>query len=381
MKWIVDTNVPYGNACEVAVRAGADGPEVSFTPDPHGGTQRLWFCFRLRAEGADAGPADVRLVWKFFDSCLGARDPAAARPIVRPAGGDWQRLEPGKAIRDGDDGPVHGLWTLPFAPPHVDVAWCYPYGPGELDALVAETGGYWTLRQIGVTQHGRAIPRLCNPVGEPGGRQPGLFFVCRQHAGETPGSWVLDGLLRALAEANERRAVIWALPLANLDGVLEGDYGKDPYPYDVNRAWGRTPARHETLAAQVDLARWWDRCRPILGIDFHAPGTCEQSGVYAYLPKPETSQTIHARSREWAEAVAAILRPRWAAKEFARVMGYVSLWETPNFGTYFASKDIPVMSVETPYSQIGSEVLTPDSYRQIGRAFAEVIRRRLDEEA
>jgi hypothetical protein len=37
--------------------------------------------------------------------------------------------------------------------------------------------------------------------------------------------------------------------------------------------------------------------------------------------------------------------------------------------------------VETPYSQIRSEVLTPQSYREIGRAFAEAIRRRLDEEA
>ena len=41
-----------------------------------------------------------------------------------------------------------------------------------------------------------------------------------------------------------------------LDDVLSGAYGKDPFPHDLNRAWGDPPMRHETLVMRHDIRRW-----------------------------------------------------------------------------------------------------------------------------
>ena len=37
----------------------------------------------------------------------------------------------------------------------LDIAYCYPYGMEELEALVEETDGYWRMDTIGVSQAAR----------------------------------------------------------------------------------------------------------------------------------------------------------------------------------------------------------------------------------
>ncbi|MCJ7550934.1 MAG: hypothetical protein MUQ30_14775 [Anaerolineae bacterium] len=47
----VDTQIPYGNACDIEIREEHNVAEVSFAPDPHGGPETLWFCLRVRCAG------------------------------------------------------------------------------------------------------------------------------------------------------------------------------------------------------------------------------------------------------------------------------------------------------------------------------------------
>ena len=47
----VGTDVPYGNVANVSVRRDGCVAEVRFTPDPHGGPECLWFCFRVCRQG------------------------------------------------------------------------------------------------------------------------------------------------------------------------------------------------------------------------------------------------------------------------------------------------------------------------------------------
>jgi murein tripeptide amidase MpaA len=261
----------------------------------------------------------------------------------------------------------------------VDVALCYPYGQDDVQALAAESGGCWRSDVIGVSQSGRPLVRLSNSPGEPGGSRPGLFLVARQHSGETPGSWVLDGLLRRLAR-DRSDALVWAVPLANADGVAQGDYGKDNFPYDLNRAWRPPPMRHETVVYERDIRRWSERCRPCLALDFHAPGACETEGVYAYLPKPEVFLRLHDESARWADALAEALAPRYAASPFRRVARYASRWETPSLCEFVAKVyRIPALALETPYSRCGATVLTREGYREVGASIADAVLRRLGE--
>jgi len=379
----VNTNVPYGNACDVSIKKNNTVTEVAFAPDPHGGPEVMWFCFRLEQSGSGAprgasgerrGRRKVRLVLKNFHNILGADKPQNVRPVLRRPDGDWQRMDPGKP-RELPDGRRHATWEIDEPAPFVEVAWCYPYGRPEIARLLEETGGYWREDVIGVSQGRRPLIRLGNGYGEEGSDRPGLYLIARQHSGETPGSWVLDGFLRYIATLGDHAPLVWAVPLANIDGIEQGDYGKDNYPYDLNRAWGHSPMRHETLVIQRDMWRWKDRCRPALGLDFHAPGACEAAGIYAHCPVEEGDAHRWKAAQRWNRVMAEALTRQYAHEPFGRQTSRFSpgnsRWTTPSFSHFcYESIGMPGACIETPYSTIGRLVLTRERYQEAGRRLA-----------
>lgn len=367
----VDTTIPYGNVCGLSVRED----EIRFTAHPHGGTEALWFCFRVvESAPGSARQRPLRLVLEHLDTLLGGGDGTALRPVCRYEGGDWERLAPG-APTVLTDGRRQAAWVVPAPASWLEVAFCYPYGFPEVETLLRETSGYWQADTIGVSQGGRPLLRLSNSPGTEGSRRPGLYLVARQHAGETPGSWVLDGLLRRLARLGDTAPLVWAVPLAAVDEVEQGDYGKDPFPWDLNRAWGNPPMRRETLVLQRDQARWCHRCRPAAVVDLHAPGGCETAGVYGYLAGPAASPEHHQAARAWMAALEEVLGPGYAAPEFARVADYPSRWEdSPRArltGYCWEVLGACGLSIETPYAMAGSTLLTRECYREIGARLAD----------
>jgi hypothetical protein len=302
---------------------------------------------------------------------LGGDEPASIRPVVSVDEVAWQRLPEGE-VTELPDGRVNVSWDVTAPERSLDIATCYPYGIHDVSTLVSETGGAYRVDTIGVSQSARPLLRLSNDYGAQESERPGLYLMSRQHSGETPGSWVLDGFLRYVASLGDAAPLIWAIPLANMDGVMSGDYGKDNFPYDLNRAWDRPPMRHEISVYQRDMARWQHRCRPVLALDFHAPGACETSGVYAYVPAPELDRGAHNAALPWAERTGLALGPGFAAEEFARVARYPSRWETPSFRVYSWSQlGVPCVTYETPYAMVGDRVLTRKDYREIGRRIAQ----------
>ncbi|MFO7946667.1 MAG: M14 family zinc carboxypeptidase [Armatimonadota bacterium] len=367
----VTDEIPYGNVCDVEIIRTTGQREVRFAASPHGGPECLWFCFRIECDETPVPSEQLCLTLKHVTSMLGCGEGDTLRPVMRQQQGDWKRMDPAECTR-AKDGACTASWLLPVPEGPLDVAFCYPYGGPDVDALISETGGYWTPTAIGVSQNDRPIVRLMNPVAKPDKERPGLMFIARQHSAETTGSWVLDGLLRELAEIAPDLSV-WVVPLSNIDGVEQGDYGKDNFPYDLNRAWGRTPMRHETVVIQKDIQWFARQCRPALAVDFHAPGGTEDKGAYAFLPGPDDFPDVHEKTLWWAEAFADSLGD-YAAEEFARVATYASRWETPNFTGYCAdSMEIPTFTLETPYSTIGDRVLSRRDYRTIGRRMARTI--------
>lgn len=378
MQFEIDADIPYGNAADVGVSEDNGVTRVEFAADPHGGPECLWFCLRLRRLAPATRPdQQIELVMKHFRNILGCSDPTKLRPVMRRDEGDWERLGPASPL-PLPDGRVWAAWTIEAPSQTADIALCYPYGPAQLDQLLAETNDYWQADAIGVSQGGRAILRLSNDYGEEQGERPGLYLVARQHSGEMPGSWVLDGFLRGLALDPDRAPLTWAAPLANIDGVVQGDYGKDNFPYDLNRAWGQPPMRHETLVLQRDMQLWRSRCKPCLALDFHAPGGCEFEGVYCFLPDPDTMPEEHQRAVDWEGCFAVALGTDYAAAKFGRVARYGTRWKTPGFTGYAgAVLGAAALTFETPYAEVGDLVLTRERYREIGARLAGAVIDRL----
>ncbi|MCX6898602.1 MAG: hypothetical protein NT105_07870 [Verrucomicrobia bacterium] len=371
---IVRTDIPFGNAANVRVQKDGAVTEVRFTPDPHGGPECLWFCFRVcRAHSGGGALGRLRLVLECPETMLGGGKPADFRPVFRLAGSDWERIGAPELI-DLPDGRRQAAWTLSVAKSSLDFAFSFPYGRDELDWLVKDTSGYWRVDTIGVSQGGRPLLRLSNDYGKLKGDRPGLYLMSRQHSAEVSGGWVLDGVLRRFAEMGDAAPLVWAVPLGNIDGVEQGDYGKDNFPYDVNRAWGNPPMRHETLVFQQDMRRWSKRCRPLAGFDFHAPGASESEGIYAFVHASEKLPDVAKQAVEWADAVGKALGPEFAAAKFTRSGDYNSRWNTPRFGG-FCQEEMKMsgVAIETPYAIIQKAVMTREKYQEAGRRIANAL--------
>lgn len=368
MTLTVSTDVPSGNACDIDVEEFEGEEAVSFDADPKGGPEAMWFCLRLNGSPRE-GDEKVKVVLRHVQNLLGGSDPGKINPVARKAGGDWIRIGPG--ILEQADGQKNGVWHVDYPEPYTDLALCYPYGKPELDSLLSETSGYWEPTRIGVSQGGRPLVRLSNS-GAAGDEGTGIFVIARQHAGETPGSWVLDGFLRKIASIGGDSPFVWAIPLADIDGVEEGAYGKDRYPYDLNRAWGKPPMRHEVLAYQRDLDHWFGLMKTGLGIDFHAPGCCESGGMYAFLPNLDEFPGPHREASEAARVVEKHLS-QFAAPEFGRLARYLSRWNTPGFTSHLSSRGFFAIGLETPYHQVGEMILTRERYREAGERIADSV--------
>jgi hypothetical protein len=372
MSIVIDTSIPAGNAALIDVQHHAKRAVVRFTADPCGGPEALWFCFRVRSGSSSAGSRQVDLVLTHRENLLGAGRPEGLRPVIRYARGQWQRL-PAPGVVPLADGRCEYLWQVQSPRSWFDVALCYPYGLAELNSLTKDTAAVLRADVIGVSQGARPLVRLSNGGGEPESDRPGVYIVARQHSGETPGSWVLDGMLRRLAQRDDA-PLVWAVPLSNIDGVETGAYGKDNFPYDLNRAWGRPPMRHETLVIQRDISRWRQRCRPMLALDFHAPGGTETSGIYTFVPQPDKANPLVRCVGEWANHFQDALAPTYVHGEFARTANYPSRWETFNFTRYAVqTAEVPALTFECSYAMAGDLVLDIDRYRTIGALLADAV--------
>jgi len=115
-----------------------------------------------------------------------------------------------------------------------------------------------TSRSGGSRRRAPALPGLpargSRPRTFPGRRS--IFVSARVHPGETPASFILEGLLGFLcskspgAEALLQRYVFHIVPVLNPDGVARGHHRTDTLGENLNRVYGRaTPEEHPSIAA------------------------------------------------------------------------------------------------------------------------------------
>ena len=366
----LDTSSQY-NCAVPGISITGEQCIVEFAAAAHGGIARMWFDFSLCNDGAEKLPEEMVLRMKhimtMLDGCSGN-----FRPVINYGDG-WLRLPPPE-LRQRPDGHLEAEWSVatPAAGKKIRIAFCYPYDKSDLAALLCDTAGFWHCDEIGVSQKDRSIVRLANLYGTPGEKMPGLYLIARQHAGETAGAWVLDGFLRYIA-ASRPKVLVWCVPFADTDGVEEGNYGKDAYPWDLNRAWGpHAMMRHENCVIANDMAIWQGRVEKSASIivDFHSPGASE-SGCYAFVNEaiPKGHQ-IYDTLKKCQKKLT-----QYASANFILHAGYkpLSAWGTfADLGEYTWEKyGLPTVSLETSYFECGNRVMTAADYRAIGSLLAE----------
>ncbi len=359
-----------GNGLILDVERSGDGWLVSFTPEPRTSPQPLWF----HIEVTGLGGAPVGFVWEDADIALGDREELhLLRPVIRADGGDWGRCTRTTVV-DLPDGRRQVCFGHAGGARKVAAALSYPYGPHELETTLAELGDAWPRSPIGVTGEGRALERLRLDRADDDRPRAGLYLMARQHAGEAPGSWVLDGILRFLASDDEaacdirEQVDVWVAPFVDLDGVVKGDYGKDALPWDFNRAWEVLAMRPAVHALQRDLLRFADRTEPRLIVDLHAPGH-STADVYVQLPREQ-------RPAEQQDAAMGFVHhlanefPELDPNSLGRPTRYPSRWNamsTVGSWVWEHLDHTACVAVETSYQRLGGWPLDPAGYHDVGR--------------
>lgn len=363
----IDDQLPHGNAIPLASAADGEGWRLTFTPAAHGGSERLWFNTRIRNRGGSAG-TPLTLICSEVHQLLGGGGDRPFQPVWRADGGDWIRLPIGREIRH-EDGCLDMAWTVAAPASEGHLAVCMPYGEDELRATLAASGNTWHEARIGTTAQGRPLLRVHNGLHDDVTR-PGILCTARNHSGETPGSWALDGFLRRCAEVRSTDVLVWVVPFVDRDGVDNGDYGKDHWPRDFNRAWTTSQSyRHEVAQIQNDSRHFRRRCRPMLALDWHAPGMREDL-PHAYDEAEEHDPLTDALA-------AAFDCPAEGYRRFSRYMNklFAELGMTgnaPNASAYFrAALQCRSLALEVPYMRIGERVLLTADYHRMGAACAD----------
>lgn len=205
-----------------------------------------WFYFRVTGAGGqpcgfsleNAGTSSYVDGWKGYRVC-------ASYDLE-----DWFRLD--AEYKDGKLGFSH-------TPEHDSVYYAYfaPYPTERYRQFVSELidFGDAVYEPLGPTLDGEPLDLF--RFGEPGENKRTLWVIGRQHPGETMGSWWMEGFLDrlfdegdAVAMALREQAVLYVVPLVNIDGARRGHLRTNAAGADLNREWADPTAERspEVLA-------------------------------------------------------------------------------------------------------------------------------------
>ena len=364
------TDFPGGNGLLLSADESGRRPVLRFAAEAKNCPQAMWFHFRI----CGLGGRGAGVVLANPAQTLGGEDWSGNCLVFRTPRSPWRRT--GRPERsDTPGGRTEWAWDIDARGNTIEVAHCFPYQPADLEATLAELGGAFRSEFIGLTLSGRPMTRLYNRP--PGPSRPAVLLTARHHAGEVPGSWVLDGLLRHVAGNRRLRAISWhAVPFVDLDDVIAGSYGKDPFPHDCNRAYGPSgPFRPEGGAVQCEARRLKDRAACLFFADLHAPGHAERAN---YIPTRgwEPLSPINPIAFEFAERFGAA-----TPEDIRSPIAFI----TPTPGTNTRYRGLPssrwastvlkvdAVSLEVSYQGNESKDYTIEDYRRLGAALAETI--------
>lgn len=367
-----------GNVTGVTVVSPA---HVRFAADPGSSPRPLWFYFCLENAQVPAVRCDLINA----DQCLGPREGwRTVRPVFGPDGRSWQRAARSEYVDEGT-GSGYFSFTVPVVGPRTYVAYCYPYTTSHLDALLRSLPHRQGLRQgeLCRSAEGRPVPYLM--LGNHDSPAYSVWILARQHAGESPASYVLEGLIQYLSRLEPlvlqalADTALHVVPMLDVDGVFHGRYGKDEEPVDFNRDWRDHPSRPEVQALLRAVRASHGRCPVDLALDIHASHHGDTS-CYAFGSGPDAGEEILTRQGRFLRCLAEESPSAVGFRETDLRTGHQPAHSARVYlGQTFR---IPALTLEMSYHLAQSwEYLTQRDYRDFGTGLVRAVHRYLHEPA
>lgn len=231
---------------------------LKFTPDNKGGRYSLWFHFIVEDIECETLFCEMEVTENQF--CWPYKP--YVRPVYRILNEDWKRV----SLSEIDNEKKSFYFKVPCRRKKVEVAFCYPYQISDWKKFLNKNKILKDIKSInlGKSQNGRDIF-----LYELGDNERYILLTARCHSGETPGSYVLEGIILEHLSNKNPYFSLKIIPFLDIDGVEEGMYGKERFPVDFYTCWRKKNTRKEVKIYGEYLQSL--KSKPLIAIDCHAP--------------------------------------------------------------------------------------------------------------
>lgn len=297
----------------------------------------------------------------------------------------WKLSSPGKRAKDRityqikvDGKEAWFAWGPPFVLQHAN----------DLVQRTAKDSPHAVAFELCKSNGGRIVPALkVSQAGVKDEERLGVWVQARQHAWEAGSSWVGKGFVDWLvsndpaAEALRKKAVVYIVPIMDVDNVETGAGGKNQKPHDHNRDWSEKPVYAEVAAAQKQLGELHKARRLDLFVDLHNPGAGDRQPFF-FTPAVERMDPAARNNmdRFLAACRQEIAGPlKLAPKSRDSGSNYDPLWEkiSTNWVVTNCKSHVVGVCLETSWNTPQS---TTENYQRVGKELGLAIERCFREE-
>jgi hypothetical protein len=200
-------------------------------------------------------------------------------------------------------------------------------------------------------------------------------------------SYTLEGLLEViLSDTNmghwfQNNVEVLVVPFVDKDGVEDGDQGKNRRPHDHNRDYNNSSIYPSVKAIRSFVPQWSD-AKLKVAIDLHCPYIRDE---VIYLVGSSDS-AVWRQQQEFAKILESVVEGELPYRAKSS-LPFGTAWNTAaNYGQFksssrWAGEQSGVQmaaTIEIPYANVGTTVVTADNARAFGRDLARALRRYLE---
>jgi len=370
---IIDAQLPGGNI----LLWGREKSETLLRPDLRD-TEGWWFYWRFRVLEAQGKARTFRFAEK---NPIGVLGPAMSRDL----GETWTWL--------GNEAVEEASFRYVFSENETEVWFSFniPYQPSHLEAFLKRHASSECIEvsPLCTTRTGREVPSVRVGCLE---RPPKyrILLTARHHSCESMANYVLEGILEAALGHDETgewfrdEVEILSVPFMDLDGVVDGDQGKNRRPHDHNRDYrqGAEGPLYPSVRALMDLVPSWSEGRLRVALDLHCPylrggGDKPGSNERIYFvggPSQENWNRV-GRLSEILEKERQGALPHWKRHNLPFGVSWNKGKDVCSCSRWTSSLEGVLVgaTLEIPYAQVADVVVTPGACRDFGRDLARAI--------
>lgn len=384
----VNTDYPGGNAVVKKI----NGNEIFLEQDLRD-TSGWWFYWGFEVRGAGGKEIKVHFLNK---DVIEAHGPAYSLD----GGWTWQWLGADSAKRQKDFKSVSFTHKLPEGADSVRYCLAFPYQMADFSKFIAPYANgkrkNFKLHNLAKTERGRQ--NIYATFGNPNGAYKAVF-TARHHACECMASYVMEGIVGEIMSDSEtgkwlgENVEFLIVPFVDLDGVEDGDQGKNRKPHDHNRDYAGVPIYSSVKAIKKILPEWGGKKLKVM-IDLHCPWIGNRGGdadlqrrvFFVYSQETKEQKSNLEKLSKIFESITT--ETPGAIAHFAREdIPYGYSWNTLKTRSSFKSWGLTLDGVEIcttleiSYSDVGGSQITDSSARNIGRNFARALKEYLEKTA